>query len=74
MKIKNQLLTGLAVFMAFAAQGQPKVEMADAMRSEGKIYVVIGIILIVLTGLITYLVLMDRKVARLERQLRDKQG
>ncbi len=37
------------------------VEMADAMRSNGKIYVVVGIILIVLAGLILYLFLLDKK-------------
>ena len=47
-------------------------EMADTMRSNGKIYVVVGIILIVLAGLITYLVLLDRKITKLENKLSDK--
>ena len=47
-------------------------EMADAMRSNGKIYVVVGIILIVLIGLITYLILLDRKITKLENKLSDK--
>lgn len=42
------------------------VEMADTMRSEGKIYVVVGIVLIVLTGLIVYLFMLDRRVKKLE--------
>lgn len=46
--------------------------MADTMRSNGKIYVVIGIILIILIGLITYLFLLDRKVGRLEKRLKDQ--
>ena len=58
----------------FVAQAKPSVEMADTMRSEGKIYVVVGIILIVLLGLITYLVMLDRKVKKLENQLTDKQS
>ena len=44
-------------------------EMADAMRSEGKIYVLLAIILVVLFGLITYLVFIDRKVTRIEKKL-----
>ena len=48
-------------------------EMADVMRSNGKIYVVVGIILIVLTGLIAYLFLLDRKITRLENKLSNKQ-
>ncbi|WKZ59793.1 MAG: CcmD family protein [Cyclobacteriaceae bacterium] len=42
------------------------VEMADTMRSEGKIYVVVGIVLIVLAGLIIYLFMLDRRVKKLE--------
>lgn len=47
-------------------------EMADVMRSEGKIYVVLAIILIVLLGFILYLFLQDRKLDRLERMIREK--
>ena len=47
-------------------------EMADAMRSNGKIYVVVGIIMIVLVGLIGYLFLLDRKITKLENKLSDK--
>jgi cobalamin synthase len=73
--MKNKLLASLlAFFTILAAQAQqPPAEMADTMRSEGKIYVVVGIILIVLVGLIVYLVLTDRKVSRLEKQLSDRQ-
>jgi hypothetical protein len=51
------------------AQG---VEMADTLRSNGKIYVIVLIIMIVLGGLITYLFLMDRKLDRIEKQLNAK--
>lgn len=51
------------------AQDSAPVEMADTMRSEGKIYVVVGIILIVLAGLIAYLFMLDRKVKKLEDRL-----
>jgi len=49
------------------SQGNETVEMADKMRSEGKIYVVIAVILTILTGLILYLVRLDRKISRLEQ-------
>jgi len=47
--------------------GQDQVQMADNLRAEGKIYVVVAIILIILAGLIFYLFLMDRKVNKLEK-------
>ena len=43
-----------------------KPEMADAMRSNGKIYVVVGCLLIVLAGLFLYLFMTDRKIRTLE--------
>lgn len=46
------------------------VEMADTMRSDGKIYVVVAVIVVVLTGLIAYLVTLDRKIGRLEKELK----
>lgn len=49
-----------------------EVEMADTLRSEGKIYVVVLILVLILTGLIGYLILIDRKVSRLERRLSEK--
>ena len=47
-------------------------EMADTMRSEGKIYVVVVMILMVLTGLFIYLFLLDRKLAKMERMIGGK--
>lgn len=46
--------------------------MADTMRSNGKIYVVVGIILIVLAGLIAYLFILDKKIKSLEERLGGK--
>lgn len=62
----------LAVTLSLGVNAQSDVEMADTMRSEGKIYVVVSIILIVLAGLIAYLFIMDRKVKKLEDQLTEK--
>lgn len=62
----------LAVMAPILASAQKDVPMADGMRAEGKIYVVVAIILIILIGLVTYLVLMDRKVKKLEKLVQDK--
>jgi protein-S-isoprenylcysteine O-methyltransferase Ste14 len=63
----------LAVTLSLSVNAQSGVEMADTLRSEGKIYVVVSIILIVLAGLIAYLFIMDRKVKKLEDQLTEKE-
>lgn len=46
-----------------------EVEMADSLRSNGKIYVVVAIVLVILLGLIGYLISLDRKVSRLEKRI-----
>jgi CcmD family protein len=46
-------------------------EMADQLRQDGKIYVVVAVIVVILVGLLLYLISIDRKVTRLERELRD---
>lgn len=71
-KVLKVFLCLLAVTLSFGVNAQSDVEMADTMRSEGKIYVVVSIILIVLAGLIAYLFVMDRKVKKLEDQLAEK--
>ncbi len=45
------------------------VEMADTFRQEGKIYVVVAVILLLFGGLVIYTVSIDRKVKRLEKEL-----
>jgi CcmD family protein len=44
-----------------------KPQMAELMRSDGKIYVVVTVLLIILTGLFIYLIQLDRKISRLEK-------
>jgi uncharacterized membrane protein YfcA len=48
-----------------------RVEMADTMRSEGKIYVLVGIIGIVFGGILVYVIATDKKVGKLEKLLKN---
>ena len=52
------------------AIGQDDVEMADAMRENGKIYVVVAVLCVVFAGIVAYLIMIDRKVGKLERELK----
>lgn len=47
-----------------------RVEMADTMRSEGKIYVLVGIIGIVFAGILVYVIATDKKVGKLEKLIK----
>jgi hypothetical protein len=53
-------------------QGNADVEMADMLRSDGKIYTVVMALGVILTGLILFLLRVDRKVFRLENQMPKK--
>ena len=57
----------LSIVKVFAQS--ENVEMADTMRSNGKIFVVVGVIAIVFTGIIIYLISIDRKVSKLEKRI-----
>jgi hypothetical protein len=41
--------------------------MADVMKENGKIYVVIAVMLTILAGLVLYLIRLDRKISKLEK-------
>ncbi|HCM77052.1 MAG TPA: CcmD family protein [Cytophagales bacterium] len=64
----------LLLFLALStvAASAQEVEMADGMRAEGKIYVVVAILLLILIGLIAYLVMLDRKVSKLEKRISER--
>lgn len=49
-----------------------QIPMADTFRSEGKIYVVIAVILILLFGMFFYLFRLDSKVNRLDEEIKNK--
>ena len=63
----------LSMFMALSSLvtfGQ--VEMADDFRGEGKIYVVIAIILVLLIGFFFMLFKLDRKSKRLLKEIENE--
>lgn len=70
-KIISLLLLLCVVLVAMAqggnTGGDEPVEMADALRSNGKIYVVVAVIVIILLGLFLYLFRLDRKISKLEK-------
>ena len=53
--------------VAAFAQQATNVEMADTMRSSGKIYVVIATISIIFVGLAIYLFSIDRRLKKIEK-------
>ncbi|MFN5324485.1 MAG: CcmD family protein [Bacteroidota bacterium] len=44
------------------------VEMADVMRSNGKIYVVVAVAATVMAGIIGYMAYMDARIRKMEKK------
>ena len=82
MKVKKLIISLALVCISIFTYAQEKidisdadyvnqqVEMADAFRADGKIYVVVAVVLVILLGLLLYLFLIDRKLTRLENELK----
>mgnify|MGYP000872950976 FL=1 len=43
-------------------------EMADLMRSNGRIYVVVAVMVTILAGLVFYVARLDRKISKFEKE------
>ncbi len=43
----------------------------DIMKSNGKIYVVVAVVLVILIGLFAYVWRLDRKISKLENNYKD---
>ena len=71
--IKRSLLSVLFLLLNISIWAQkPDVEMADTMRDNGKIYVVVAVIVAIFIGIILYLIRLDRKMTRLEKDIHSK--
>ena len=64
---KHFLLT-IFLILITATISSAQTEMADAMRSNGKIYVVVTVLATIFAGLFAYLVYLDRKISKLEKE------
>ena len=73
LKIKNWLFLKLALFfvpLQLVAQNvNEKVEMADQFRSDGKIYIVVVVMLTIILGMSFFAFRIDRKITNLEKRM-----
>ena len=66
--IKKMFLLLLVTFCTGGVFAQDtNVEMADVMRSNGKIYIVVAICLTILAGLFIYVFSLDKKISKFEK-------
>lgn len=60
-------ITALLLFN-MAASAQEVAAENDVMRSNGKIYVVMAVVLTIIIGLFIYVVSLDKKISKLEKK------
>jgi multisubunit Na+/H+ antiporter MnhB subunit len=68
MRVVNKITLLFAMLLVSTLSfAQNPNSSSDFMRQSGRIYVVVGVILIILIGLVLYLVRLDRKISKLEK-------
>ncbi len=66
MKKKSVLALVLMIISALNAMAQ--TEMADTLRANGKIYVVVVVLATIFAGIFAFLFIIDRKISKLEKE------
>ncbi|MEO6904631.1 MAG: CcmD family protein [Bacteroidia bacterium] len=73
---KKTIVLLFNLFASLIMVAQPtntsRIEMADGLYQSGKIFVVVVVLLIIFTGIIIYLILLDRKISKLEKEIKNK--
>ena len=70
-KLKAIFSLSLLLLCTLIVHGQDasaKTGFGETMRSNGRIYVVVAVMLTILTGLILYLVRIDKKISKVEKE------
>ncbi len=65
---KIALSATLLISAAASAQENTSVEMATGLYQSGKIYVVVVVMSLIFIGIVGYLVMLDRKISKLEKE------
>lgn len=67
-RMTKRIITIILLLLVMPLFAGAEPEMADAMRSNGKIYVVVTVLAVIFAGIFAYLVYLDRKISRLEKE------
>ena len=67
----KQVLILAFLFLSNLVVGQ-EIEMADKMRADGKIYVVVALLVTVFIGVIVYLIIQDGRIRKVEKELENR--
>ncbi|GEM65172.1 hypothetical protein SF1_31540 [Sphingobacterium faecium NBRC 15299] len=65
---KLSLSIALVLMSTLNIFAQSDIDMATGLRSSGKIYVVVLVMLVLFFGVASYLFILDRKITKLEKK------
>lgn len=68
--INGKKIFSIVMMLCFSLllNAQDTDKQSDLMRSNGRIYVVIAVMLTILIGLVLYIARLDRKLTKLEKE------
>ena len=66
-RLTKLLALGILVFLPMLIEAQQT--SLDYMRSTGKIYVVIAVVVVIFLGIFFFLIRLDKKLTKLENQI-----
>jgi len=64
-KLTRFVFVAVLLLQSLLLQAQPA--MAETMRNDGKIYVVVGVVVLIFAVLFIYLMLIDKRLKKLEK-------
>ena len=66
------ILAIVAVGMTISGNVFGANEVAEVLRSSGKIYVVVAVLSTIMIGIFLYIFLVEKKLSRMEKELKEK--
>ncbi len=66
--MKKFLVSCFLFLVSLSSFAQEQVEMADELRSSGKIFVVVAVLCVIFVGIAVYLFYIDRKISKIEKE------
>ena len=72
--MSKRVLSFIFILLSLVSNSQEasSPQMADVMRENGKIYIVISVIGLIFLALVLFLVVIERRVKKLEEELKNK--
>lgn len=65
--MKKYLISCLFLLISSTIFAQSEIDMATGLRSSGKIYVVVLVLLTIFAAIAAYLFILDRRIRKIEK-------